>query len=154
CVGEGVAQAGLVTAPPGAGKSRLAQEFLREVKQRGEAVAIWISRGDSLRAGSAFGLLAQAIRSACRIQDREPLAARREKLLGHVAERIPEAERKRVAEFLGEIIGAPFSGDDSLPLRAARQDAQLMNDQMRAAFLDFLAAESQKNPVLIVLEDL
>lgn len=63
------------------------------------------------------------------------------------------AERQRVAAFLGEIAGAPFPDSDSLPLRVARQDAQLMNEQMRAAFLDFLTAETEATPVLLVLED-
>jgi hypothetical protein len=57
CVEEREAQAVLVTAPAGGGKSRLAQEFLRYVKESSKPIAIWIGRGDSLRAGSAFGLL-------------------------------------------------------------------------------------------------
>lgn len=52
------------------------------------------------------------------------------------------------------MIGTPFSAEDDLPLRAARGDAQLMNAQIRTAFLDFLAAECRSNPVLILLEDL
>jgi serine/threonine protein kinase/tetratricopeptide (TPR) repeat protein len=154
CVEEGVAQAVLVTAPPGVGKSRLGQEFLRHVGDRRQPVAIWLGRGDSLRAGAAFTLLGQAIRGACGIRDGEPLDACREKLATRVAERVTDGHRRRVTEFLGEIIGTPFPDDDSLPLRAARTDAQLMNDQMRAAFFDFLSAECEANPLLIVLEDL
>src|SRR5690606_276311 len=39
-------------------------------------------------------------------------------------------------------------------LRAARADAALMGDQMRRAWLDFLAAECAARPVVIVVEDL
>ncbi|HWO17248.1 MAG TPA: hypothetical protein VNO30_00670, partial [Kofleriaceae bacterium] len=77
-----------------------------------------------------------------------------------VAEHVPAADRQRVAEFLGELVGTPFpSGDPgndagSPQLRAARQDAQLMSEQTRNAWLDFLAAEAAARPVLLVLEDL
>ncbi|WP_437760940.1 AAA family ATPase [Sorangium sp. So ce1389] len=56
-VEEGTAQATLVVAPPGVGKSRLAQEFLQELRARCEAVSIWIARADGLRAGSPLGML-------------------------------------------------------------------------------------------------
>ncbi|HWO26549.1 MAG TPA: protein kinase [Kofleriaceae bacterium] len=154
CTEEPVARAALVTAPPGTGKSRLAQELLRAVSARGAPVAVWISRGEPHRAGSAFSLLAQLLRGACGIADGEPPDAQREKLAAHVAARVDAPARRHVAEFLGEIIGAPFPDGDSLPLRAARQDAQLMSDQLRAAFLELLAAELGAQPVLIVLEDL
>ncbi|HWO26548.1 MAG TPA: protein kinase [Kofleriaceae bacterium] len=154
CTEEPAARAALVTAPPGAGKSRLAQELLRSVRARGEPVAIWIGRGEPHRAGSAFSLLSQLLRSACGIFDSEPPDVQRGKLTAHVAARIDAPARRRVAEFLGELVGAPFPDDDSLPLRAARQDAQLMHDQLRAAFLDLLAAEVTAHPVLLVLEDL
>ena len=155
CVGEGAARAALVTSPAGGGKSRLAQELLRHVRASGTpSAAIWIGRGDSLRAGSAFGLLGQAIRGACKIREGEPLETRRSKLNARVSERVVESERRRVAEFVGEIIGTPFPEAESPPLRAARREAQLMNDQMRSAFVDFLAAECAATPVLILLEDL
>jgi tetratricopeptide (TPR) repeat protein len=105
------------------------------------------------RSGS-YGLLAELILRACGIRGGEPLDVRRERLTARVTERIDEAGRSRVAEFLGEICGASFPDDQSLKLRAARRDAQLMHDHMRAAFLEFIAAECGANPVLIVLEDL
>ena len=154
CTEEPAARAAIVTAPPGVGKSRLAQEFLRSVRARGAPVSIRMGRGEPHRAGSAFGLLSQILRSACGIHGSEPLDVQRGKLVARVAARIDASERLRVAEFLGEIAGAPFPDDDNLPLRVARQDAQLMNAQMRAAFLDFLKAETAAHPVLLVLEDI
>ncbi|WP_437899934.1 serine/threonine-protein kinase [Sorangium sp. So ce124] len=171
CLEERVAQAVLVTAPPGAGKSRLLHEFVRYVHEREGLLsstalrgptplsppapaAIWIGRGDERRAGSAFGLLGQVLRCAAGIQDAEPIEVRRQKLLARVGERVAESERRRVAEFLGEIVGAPFPAEESPPLSAARKAPQLMSDQMRRAFLDFLAAECAAGPVHVVLEDL
>jgi tetratricopeptide (TPR) repeat protein len=154
CAEERTAQAVLVTAPPGVGKSRLAQELLRAVRARHEGAAVWIARGDPLRTGSAFALLGQAIRGACGIHDGEPIEARREKLSQRVAARFAASDRPRVAELLGELINAPFPDDASPSLRLARADAQLMNDRMLGAFLDFVAAECAAQPTMIVLEDL
>src|SRR6185369_5729305 len=46
------------------------------------------------------------------------------------------------------------AGTASAALRAARQDAQLMSELMRKAWLDFLQAETAAHPVLLVLDDL
>ncbi|HEX7836303.1 MAG TPA: AAA family ATPase, partial [Kofleriaceae bacterium] len=156
CIDEQKARATVVLGPAGIGKSRLAAELVRRVKQRYPAVAIWGGRGDSLRAGSTLDLLAQALRGAIGIRGSEPLAERRDQIRTRVTERVPAADRKRVTEFLGELVGAAFSGDgeDGAALRAARQDAQLMSEQMRRAWLDFLQAETSAQPVLLLLEDL
>jgi hypothetical protein len=151
---DGTAQAALVVGPPGVGKSRLAQELVQELRRRDEAVSIWIARGDALRAGSPLGMLGQALRSACGIRESEPLEARRQKLSAKVAAWVAPGERRRVEEFLGEIVGAPFPDEDSLPLRAARLDARLMADQVRAAFVDFVGAACARGQVLLLLEDL
>ncbi|WP_437995495.1 protein kinase [Sorangium sp. So ce185] len=151
---EGRAQAALVTAPPGFGKSRLLQELLREQKAQEDAASFWLARGEAQRAGSPFGMLGQALRSAWGVQESEPIETRRAKVRAGVTVRVTDAQRDRVAEFLGEIVGAPFPDDDSLPLRAARRDAQLMADQVRAACLDYLDAACAAGPVIVVLEDL
>jgi tetratricopeptide (TPR) repeat protein len=154
CIDDGLAQAVLITAPPGGGKSRLAHEFLRYVKQRGEPMALWTGRGDCLRASSAFALLGQIVRSACAIRDSGPIDARREKLLAHVLERVSESERRRATELAGEVTAASLPDPAVLPLHATLHDPELMNEEMRAAFVDLLAAECERHPVLIVLEDL
>ena len=59
-----------------------------------------------------------------------------------------------MAEFLGEMIGTTLPDEDSVALRAARKDAQIMSDQIRRAWEDFLGAECAAQPVLLVLEDL
>jgi len=154
CVDESEACGVVVTAAAGVGKSRLGAEFISRVQQRPDEVAIWVGRGDSLRAGSTLDLLAQALRGVFGIHGGEPLAERHDKLRARVAEHVPAAKQKRVTEFLGELIGAPFPADDDASLRAARRDAQLMSEQMSKAWMDFLHAETSVRPVLLVLEDL
>ncbi|HWO22583.1 MAG TPA: protein kinase [Kofleriaceae bacterium] len=156
CIDESKARVAIVTGPAGLGKSRLAAELISRVQRRDGAIAIWIGRGDSLRAGSTLDLLAQALRGALGIRGGEPLPERRDRIRARVAEHVPPADQQRVAEFLGELVGASFQGDEgsSAQLSAAHQDAQLMSELMRNAWLDFLLAETTAHPVLLVLEDL
>src|SRR5205085_953988 len=154
CVADDVARCVLVTAPAGVGKSRLRYELLRTLRHRGDPHEVWTTRGDPMRAGSPFGLLAQIIRSAAGAQDGEPPRVQREKIRARVSRHVAQRDRVRVTQFLGEILGVSMPEEDDVQLRAARHDPILMGDQMRRAFEDWLGAECAAQPVLIVLEDL
>jgi len=154
CLEDAAPRAVLVTAPPGAGKSRLRHELLRRVAGRGDAVQILFGRGDPMTAGSAYSLLGQALRRHAGILDGEDLELRRAKLARRVSERVPAADRERIIAFLGEVAGVAFP-DEGLPrLRAARQDPRIMDDQITLAMLDFLRGACAERPLLLVLEDL
>jgi tetratricopeptide (TPR) repeat protein len=222
CVAERVARVALVTAGPGAGKSRLMRELLRRIAasysppspmapmagapssfqsglhtpgsfrsgitapvgrppgsdgpgspgrarsgdrgppssfrtgpiSSGHGPQVLHGRGDSLGAGSPFGMLAPAIRRAARIQGEEPLEVRRQKLRARISRRMPARDATRVAPFLGELAGVPFPDDKDEALRAARADPMVMGDALRSAFCDWLTAESSAAPLLLILDDL
>jgi tetratricopeptide (TPR) repeat protein len=154
CASEPVARVALVTGPAGAGKSRLRYEVVRKLRASGEPVEIWIARGDPLGAGSPFAMIAQVLRGAANLREGEPDDVARQKLRARVARHVDPPEVQRVSEFLGEIVGVPFPDEASVRLRAARQSAVLMGDQMRLAFEDFLAAECAAQPLVLVLDDL
>ncbi|MBV8760760.1 MAG: AAA family ATPase, partial [Deltaproteobacteria bacterium] len=151
--GEPMAKAVVVTGAPGVGKSRVRFELLRRLKERGEAVEAWFGRGDPLRAGAPFGMIAPALRRAAGIQDGEALEVRRAKLRARVL-RNASVDMVRTTMFLGELIDAPFAAEEAVELRAARQDALLMSDQIRRAFEHLVAIETSVQPLVIVLEDL
>jgi tetratricopeptide (TPR) repeat protein len=154
CVDESMSRAVLVTAAAGMGKSRLRQEFLHALEGRG-AVDVWIGRGDPMRLGAAFGIVAPALRSAAGILDGEPTDESFRKLELRVARSglLDASDAERVTDFLGELIGVE-AARESASLRAARRDPILMGDQMRRAWEDFVAAECRTHPVILVLEDL
>jgi tetratricopeptide (TPR) repeat protein/predicted Ser/Thr protein kinase len=163
CVREPVARAVLVTAPAGVGKSRVRYEFMRRMVARGSVLdedgnqrpfQVWLGRGDPMSAGSAFGMIASAIRQGIGIRQGEAIDIRRRKLFDRISKRLPAAEQQRVAQFIGELIGTPFGDEQSIQLRTARNDPMLMGDQMRRAFEDLLAAECRFRPLMLVLEDL
>ena len=159
CVDEPVARVVLVTAPPGAGKSRLVAEFVARLASRTPAPIVLRGRGDAMTAGAPFAPLARAVRRAAEIADGEPLAVRREKLRARVARALGASrsapEVMETAALLGELARVPFPDDEaSESLRAARRDPVLMADAMRGALQTVFAAELARAPVVLVLDDL
>lgn len=153
CVEERRARAVLLTGPAGSGKSRVRHELLSMIAQQGGA-EVWIARGDPMRKGSSLGMLAQMIRQAAGIREGELVEVSRRRLCERAASSRSPEDAARVAEFLGEIVGAPFPDDDRMELRAARANAMLMADQMQRAWEDLLLIAAASRPVVLVLEDL
>ncbi len=143
----------VISGPAGIGKSRLLQEFVERNRQAGKPVTIWIGRGNPERAGSTFGLLADAFQRAAGIAQGAALDVRREKFGAFVSRFVEEDQQQRVTEFLGELIGVTYPDEDSLPLRAARQDPELCGEQMKLALHDFLRAVTLRRPLLLVFDD-
>jgi tetratricopeptide (TPR) repeat protein len=153
CQSDDVARCVLVTAPAGVGKSRLRYEWLRKLAERG--VEVWSARADPMTIGAPFSLLAQLVRRAAGIDPAEPADAARSRLRARVSRHVQDdATVQRIAEFLGEAIGTRFPDEGRVQLRAAKQDAQLMGDQIRRAWEDWVGAEASAGSVVIVLEDL
>jgi tetratricopeptide (TPR) repeat protein len=153
CAEDESARALLVVAPAGTGKSRLRHEFLRRLEKQGREVLLLLGRGDSMRT-SAYGLIGQAMRRLCGIQDGEALESRQEKLRKRLARYLSPTEAPGIIELLGEMCGIPFPDEHSPQLRAARMDPRIMSAQMVQAFVSFLRAESTRHTILLVLEDL
>ncbi|WP_437682582.1 serine/threonine-protein kinase [Sorangium sp. So ce131] len=153
CISDSLASAVLVLGPPGAGKSRLRLELCAALRQRDEPIEILWGRADSGSPGSPFGMIADVLRRAAGLRDRDPPRARQRKLKHRLGRRLRGPELDRAAAFLGEIAGAP-SADHARLVRAARQSAAGVSDAVRAAWEDWLSAECAARPVLIVLEDL
>ena len=150
------AQASLILAPSGTGKSRLRQEFVRRLEAEQIPVKVAVGRCDALHAGTAYGLFGQIVLELCNVAPTGAEEERGARLAERIRERLPGGTEgaERVVQFLGELCGLPLVDDTSPQLRAARQDPRLMSDQIAAATLALLRAECAAGPVLLVLEDL
>ncbi|XXX72358.1 protein kinase [Sorangium sp. So ce134] len=153
-IDDSAAQAAIVCAPPGAGKSRLRHELLHRVRTEHAEAEILIGYGDPLTAGSPYSVVSDALRRHIGLRDGDEPAAARGALADRLCRHVEPQNRRRVSEFLGELCGLPFPSEDSAPLCAARADPRIMREQITHAFLVWLAAECAAHPVLLVLEDL
>ncbi|MDB4973490.1 MAG: Serine/threonine protein kinase [Myxococcaceae bacterium] len=154
CVDELVARVVLVTAPPGAGKSRLRHELIERLHAAGPSFTLLVGRGDSMRGGTQFGVLASALHGWAELAGSDSLELKRDKLSSRIGALVPGARAIVLAHFLGEMIGVPFPEQASPQLRAARVDHQLMADHMLASWLEWLEALTEREPVLFCVEDL
>src|SRR5207244_13233224 len=105
------------TVPAGVGKSRWLHECVQALETGERPPTILFARGDSLGAGSPFGLIAPAIRRAAGIVDGEPLEARRDKLRARIERSVAAPNATRVVEFVGQIAGVAFPAESSDLLR-------------------------------------
>jgi tetratricopeptide (TPR) repeat protein len=153
---ESAARAVIVLGAAGVGKSRLLRELFERLRVSRPEVFIEVGRGDSIARGSAFSVLASALRGTAQITAGEPPSVQREKLVEALGKNLSPEARPRVLPFLGEMVGVPLvvEKDERPRLRAARQSAALMAERVREAYLEFLSAEVAVRPRLLVLEDL
>lgn len=154
CADEGTANAALVLGPAGMGKSRLLQEFMEQARKQQPRMKMLFGIGDSLAAGSPFGILARALRRYTGVVDGEPADESRRKFFSAISAHLAPGDTDRVTAFLGEVAYVNFPDAHHPSLRAARGNPQVMGDLIRRAFEDWLTAEAQDHPVLFVLEDL
>ncbi len=154
CLDEGLAQPLVVLGEAGVGKSRLKQEFLELLQRRPSYPTVLFARGDLVSTRSAFALAAQLVRSAAGFPEGAGVVEQHELLREHLACGLVEPELTRVAEFLGEMTHAPSPHEHSAQLRAALNDARLLKEQLRGAFVDWVGSLGRRGPLVLVLEDL
>jgi eukaryotic-like serine/threonine-protein kinase len=146
-------QAVVLVAEAGMGKSRLRAELVSRIAAERPDALIVAAWGDALRSKVPHGVVGRALRELFAIPE-SPLEARRVALAAAVQRLFAAPDAERVGAFLGEIIGVRSPDSAGPALAAARQDPALMAEQKRNAFADWLAAECDRRPVLLVVDDL
>ncbi len=151
CASESQAKVALVTAIAGAGKSRIRHELVSRLEARDEAPLVLVGRCDPMSAGAPFAAIADAIRREAGIaNDGDEDTQRRQ--MEAIVRKGGTFDRTTQAALLGEMCGVRFPDEASEVLRAARRDARLMGDSLRAAFEEWLGSIAR--PVVFVIEDL
>ncbi len=152
---DSTANVALITGEAGVGKSRLRHELIRRLRARGQRFEAWVGHGDPMSTGSAFAVLARAVRNAAQIVESDPVEARREKIRRLASPLSEIAPLRPSAAFLAELVGTPLrDGDAREELGAARSDPLLMGDQMRRAAEDLIRTAAAQGPLILVLDDL
>ncbi|MCE9576711.1 MAG: protein kinase [Deltaproteobacteria bacterium] len=152
---QGAARAVLVTGDAGIGKSRLRRELLDRLCGDEPAPRIWLGRGDPVRAGAPFGLVASALRWRSGVPDRPAGGEERDRIglaIRALCDELAPGDA-RLAAFACELAGAPLPSIGNPVLAAARLAPRVMADQMRRAWIDLLAHDLGRGPVVIVLDD-
>lgn len=150
CLDEEAASACVVHGPPGVGKTRL----LDELVARHPDLRVLAARADGFARRAPFELVAELARRAV---PRSPGTDWRAAVDEWVAGADLEGQRAAVARaFLGHLVGAdpPQNGEAAVLLRSAREDPSRFSDQIRAAFVNLIDIESQRGPLVLVLDDM
>ena len=154
CIEEPRSRAVIVTAISGTGKSRLAAELAASLRDHPTPPAIHAVSGEPLRAATAFGMLAPLIERVAGIRPGGSRETVQSALRARVARGVAAEHVDRIAVYLAEIAGAPFSADALPGLDAARRDALILFERTRSAFCQWLASETAFAPLVLVLDDL
>ncbi len=161
CVEDGAAQAVLVTADAGFGKSRLAREVLLALEGRHPSPTILVGRGEPDRRQVDLGVLATAFRQLFLLQDQDAAPVAHHRVRARVGRHVGKSERDRVSAFLGELVSVHFPLDSHPLLASVRGDRVKLGDQIRSAWEDFIQAElsaresgAKNGGVVFVIEDL
>ena len=144
----------IVSGEPGLGKSRLRQELISSLGEQHDNLQVIIGRADVMASGSGFSLIGASLRAALQLGEGEAVSRQREKLEIALRPHVDPEEHQRIAEFLGEVLHAPFPDEARPHLHAARQNPQIMADQISRAYVDFIRAFSGSRPTVLVLDDL
>jgi len=141
-----------VVGAPGIGKTRVRDEVLARITSD-PSVYVWSAQADPTRTSVAFGVLSDLVRSAANIAREDDETYQRTALASRACAQVAESERPRVVEFLGELLRLHVDAP-SAQLRAAREEAMLMGDQVRRATSDLVLATLARGPLALVIEDL
>jgi len=143
----------VVTGLPGVGKSRLVYEVVKGLQREGTGAHLLFAAARAGAATIALGVLRQCIEAAVAVTPDDDLETRQRKLTAHLRFHFPPSDVERLAPFIGELASVPFSEAGNAALHAARLHPQLMEDRMRAAWHEWLAAQARSAPVVLVIED-
>jgi tetratricopeptide (TPR) repeat protein len=152
---RGLARTVTIIGAAGIGKTRLARDFLANV--RGVApggAAPRVYRGSAPEQGSAYAVFARALRARFGIVEGMDAEAAKAQVRAQVAAVLEDRKVGDVVYFLGQILGLEFH--DSPLIKAVEDDPQQLHRIRVAVIKRFLEADAAHTggPIILVLDDL
>jgi tetratricopeptide (TPR) repeat protein len=140
----------VVIGEPGMGKSRMINELLARVRTEHPTTRLFHGVADEN--SHAYGPVARALTTRFGIVPGEEPAASRDKLSAELAEVVDSERLPEVAHLIAHLLRVPF--EDSPIVTPIVGSAQRLEARLFMALKRFLAAESERYPLLIVIENL
>jgi tetratricopeptide (TPR) repeat protein len=138
----------LVTGAAGLGKSRLVAELTRGVRTRRPDACVLVAGDD---AEQPHGAIARLLAQRFDLVPGEPAADSQERIRAAVAALLPAPRQLEVTHLLAHLARVPI--DDS-PVIAALAGSPQEGSRRFLALRRFLAADAERRPLVLVVEDL
>jgi len=140
----------VVIAEPGMGRRRLINELASQI--RSEHPAMRLLRGVADENAHAYGPVARALTDRFGITAGEDPSTSRDKLNTEVAEAVDAERVPEIAHMIAHLLRIPF--EDGATVAPVVGSQQRVEARLFMALRRFLAAESERYPLLIVIEHL
>ena len=140
----------LVLGEPGMGKSRLVSELVARVRTSHPTVVALTGVADEN--ARAYGPVARALTTRFGLVAGEDPVESRDKILAGVADIVKPQQVPEVAHLIAHLLRVPF--DDSPIVTPLLESPQRLEARLFMALKRFLAAEAERHPVMVVIENL
>lgn len=141
-----------ITASLGLGKSRLLAEFRRKLDEKLSSTLVLAGESRDESSGP-YAIFSRVLRQRFYISEKEPPEVARRKLL-EACKTIVGADAERVAHFIGQLIDISFENSPHIPDVEDTEGASDVERRSHDAFIQLLRADSIRNPLVVILEDL
>ena len=135
---------------PGMGKSRLISELVARVRTMHPALLAMTGVADENAA--AYGPVARALTTRFGLVPGEDGSESRDKIQAGVADVVKPQQVPEVAHLVAHLLRVPF--DDSPIVTPLLESPQRLEARLFMALKRFLAAEAERHPVMLVIENL